>query len=353
MLRFFLVLVTAGALATSGFLYSVWQYWNNPLAAGNANSAEVVLEIKPGDSLRTVSEDLKQVGFAIQPFKQKIAVKLFGGSPVRIGEYALRKDMSPKQIAAVLASGKSLSHLITIPEGYNLFEIADILAKEKTISAADFLKVARNSAIVKELTGETAFSLEGYLFPDTYSVTKFTTARELAGLMVAKFKENISKITAWPSGLTRHQFVVLASIVEKETGIGSDRPVVSSVFHNRIKLGMKLQTDPTVIYGIWEKTGVWAGNISRKNLQDVNRYNTYVISGLPVGPIGNPGLQSMLATANPAKTDYLYFVSRNDGTTVFSKDLKSHNASVGKFQLDPKARENKSWRNKADKPKSP
>jgi UPF0755 protein len=166
--------------------------------------------------------------------------------------------------------------------------------------------------------------------------------------MVERFLQNFAKLQAMPgwnsTRLTRHQLVTLASIVEKETGAPEERPVISSVFHNRLRLNMKLQTDPTVIYGIWEQTGQWNRNISRDDLLAPSKYNTYTFVGLPVGPIANPGYEALLAAGGPAQTEFLFFVSRNDGTHVFSRDYGQHRSAVMQFQIDRAARDGKSWR---------
>lgn len=164
-------------------------------------------------------------------------------------------------------------------------------------------------------------------------------------MMVARFKENYEKVRALGGNqMKRKDLVTLASIVEKETGAPEERPLISSVFHNRMKINMKLQTDPTTIYGIWEQTGVWDRNISKQDLLTPNRYNTYSFTGLPYGAISNPGFEAMKAAAFPASSEYLFFVSKNDGTHIFSKDLAGHLRGVKDFQLNSKAREGKSWR---------
>jgi UPF0755 protein len=173
-------------------------------------------------------------------------------------------------------------------------------------------------------------------------------------MMVERFKANFAKVTI-PSGfaLTPYQIVTLASIIEKETGAPEERSVISSVFHNRMRLNMRLQTDPTVIYGIWEQSGQWNRNITRQDLQTPTRYNTYTLPQLPHGPIANPGLQALQAAVAPAQTEFLFFVSRNDGTHVFSKNYAGHQQAVAEFQLDRKAREGKSWRDLKKREKAP
>jgi UPF0755 protein len=262
-----------------------------------------------------------------------------------VGEYAIRKNAVPPEIMAIITSGKSIEYAITVQEGFNIFEIGDLLERQGMIKKQEFMALAQDPAFIKELLGEVHPSLEGYLFPETYKITKFTGAKGLIRMMVERFKENYAKL-AISSGwsLTRHQTVTLASIIEKETGAPEERAIISSVFWNRLKKKMRLQTDPTVIYGVWQKNGVWAGNIRRDDLLSPSKYNTYLNEGLPYGPISNPGLEALKATIAPAQTEFLFFVSRNNGTHIFSKEYSQHQKAVGQFQLDRKAREGKSWR---------
>jgi UPF0755 protein len=199
---------------------------------------------------------------------------------------------------------------------------------------------------VREQLGEDLPSLEGYLFPETYLVTKFTGLKGLAKMMTSRFKDVIKQIRQAPGvNFTRHQLVTLASIVEKETGAPEERPVISSVFHNRLRLGMKLQTDPTVMYGVLDQIQAPIKNITRQHLLTDTRYNTYTRVGLPFGPISNPGKLALQAAGTPDSTDFLYFVSRNDGTHIFSRDYAGHQRAVESFQLNRAARESgSSWR---------
>ena len=187
-------------------------------------------------------------------------------------------------------------------------------------------------------------SLEGYLFPDTYHFVKRASTREIIWAMYDNFKRNFNGSIAEEArrqGFTRHQFVTLASIVEKETGSPSDRALISSVFRNRLAKKMRLESDPTTIYGMWER---YTGNIRRSDLREMTPYNTYMVSGLPLGPIANPGRAAFKATLHPAQTRYLFFVSRNDGTTHFSETFREHGKAVQQYQKTPRERAGKSWR---------
>jgi len=194
-----------------------------------------------------------------------------------------------------------------------------------------FIRSANDIAIVKAL-GVEADSLEGYLFPDTYHFPKGLPLDEIMGTMVNRFQEIFS--TEWQErsrqmGMSIHQVVTLASIIEKETGAAFERPLIASVFHNRLAKRMRLSSDPTVIYGIKD----FDGNLTRKHLKTANPYNTYLNKGLPPGPIANPGVAALEAALYPAETDYLYFVSKKDGTHQFSTSFKEHNRAVRKYQL--------------------
>jgi UPF0755 protein len=309
------------------------------------STEEIVFEVIPGASLKKICHILQDKALITSALKFEIYSRLSSSKRVRTGEYLLKKNMTPKEILSILASGKSIEYALTVPEGYNKWEIAALLRENKLASSEEFLKLVSNKSFIKELLGEEEPSLEGYLFPETYYLTKYTGAKGLIKAMVSRFLEVYPTVTQNPQiHMTRHEHVILASIIEKETGAENERPQVSSVFFNRTHIKMKLQTDPTVIYGILDSGKKYDGNIHRVDLETPTRYNTYTNYGFPFGPISNPGRSSLEAAVHPAQTDFLFFVSRNDGTHVFSKDLKAHVAAVGKFQLDPKARTGKSWR---------
>lgn len=310
---------------------------------------EVIFEVKPSESFKAVARRLENEGLIKSAKALEIYARLTGASRnVRVGEYAVRKNLRPKEVLAILSSGKSVHYAITVSEGLNRFEIADIVERQKIASRDEFLKLTTDRGLIKELLGEDLESFEGYLFPETYYITKYTSARELIRIMVNRFKENFARVQnfdGWSLGnFTVHQLVTLASIIEKETGAPEERPYIASVFHNRLRKNMLLQTDPTIIYGIWRDKGQWNGSLSRADLKYPSKYNTYLHLGLPPGPIANPGFEALKAAGAPAQSDYLFFVSRNDGTHVFSRDYQQHKKAVEEFQLNRKAREGKSWR---------
>jgi UPF0755 protein len=322
------------------------------LSAGPSSSKdEVKFEVPTGKSFRQIAERLEKEGLVSSAFKLRVLAKLtHQGGRVKMGEYALNRAMAPQEILSVLVSGKSILYPITFPEGANIYEMASALEAKKIYKAEEFLKAVHDKALIHELLGIDVSSLEGYLFPETYNVTRYTPMKEFIASMVQGFKnaytaaENQAKAAGLTPALPRHDLVILASMVEKETGAPQERPLIASVFYNRLKKGMRLQSDPTIIYGIWVDTGSYKQNITRDDILHPTRYNTYTVAKLPFGPIANPGSESLNAVLRPAHSEYLYFVSHNDGTHQFSKTYEEHNRAVKSFQLDPKAREGKSWR---------
>lgn len=332
----------------------VWVGYSNVfLAIDDEDNAEMVLDVEPGTTLRKLSKELFELGLLKDPDLFYYYVRLFAtGKTVKIGEYSVKKSMSPVEIWNVISSGHSVDRIFTIREGLNSFEIAQIFEKSGLGTADEFLKVVFNKELAGKLTGVEAFSLEGYLFPDTYKFNKYIGTKELITVLVNRAVRVIGEVRrATPTKMTVPTMVTMASIIEKETGNPSERVLISSVIHNRLAKGMKLQMDPTVIYGYWRKTGKYIENIRRKDLLEPNDFNTYTFYGLPAGPISNPGKESMHAALNPEKTGYLYFVSKNEGSHIFSESLKDHNKAVDTFQLNQKNRSGKSWRDLKKKSK--
>lgn len=318
------------------------------VAEGPSNdTTEVVFDVEPGQTMAAVAIRLEEQKIIKNSWLFSKWSRLKGMSQkLKRGEYALHRAMTPNEVLAVITSGKSKVRSLTIPEGKNIFEIAEIFEKNGYGTRDGFFKIVKDQNYIQQVLGEKIESLEGYLFPDTYMVTKFDTQQEIIQQMLNHFLKIWTEIEplARKTGWSRHQFLTFASIVEKESGHPEDRTKVSSVFHNRLKLNMRLQTDPTVIYGKAIETGTLPANITRMDLQTPNRYNTYTIYGLPPTPISNPGRDAMIAAAQPQATKYLYFVSRNDGTTAFSETLTEHNKAVQTFQINSQNREGKSWR---------
>lgn len=330
------------SIAVAGFLW-----FNFTGSAPSDIAQEVIYEVKPGSGFNAIAADLERMGLVKSASFFSLYARIKGDRQrLKVGEYLLKTNMTPPEVLDVITSGKSVARSFTISEGLSTYEIATLYEKQGFGVAMDFMKLTRDKALIRELLGEEQESLEGYLFPETYMLTKYTDTKTLITNMVRRFLYvyNEVKPQAVIRGLTRHQIVTLASIVEKETGAPEERPLISSVFHNRLAKRMRLQTDPTIIYGKAELTGSIEINITRADLTKPTRYNTYVIYGLPPGPIANPGREALLAAMKPAESQYLFFVSRNDGTHIFSEDYKGHQSAVRQFQLDRKAREGKSWR---------
>ena len=296
-----------------------------------------VFEITKGQSTHEVAQELHQEELINNARLFKIYSRLNRqGEKIRAGEYHLSANMRMSEILDVITLGKSISYPITLPEGINLYEIADILEEKNIMSKHEFLSLSKDQDFIEDLLGEKLLSLEGYFFPETYHFEKSLSAKIVIETMVKRFLVVYSKVMSQKNihtELSRHDIVRLASIVEKETGAPHERPRIAAVFLNRLRKKMRLQSDPTIIYGILAQTGRLIKDIRKKDITNPNPYNTYTIPGLPLEPIANPGRESLHAIVFPEKTDELYFVSRNDGTHYFSKTYNEHKKAVRKYQL--------------------
>ena len=292
----------------------------------------VQLEIQPGTGLSKVALNLQDAGV----IRSAVAVKLLArwnnqSGKIQAGHYQFKDPASPGDVLNRLIQGDVEKVSLTVPEGFTLQQIIARIIEKGFGDKERLLGLASDVDFIHSLRIE-ADSLEGYLFPETYLFAPGIDEKALLSMMVSQFRfhaDSKLKDDAKKLGLNLHQWVTLASIIEKETGIVAEMPVISSVFHNRLKRNIPLQTDPTVIYGIKD----FDGNITRKHLTTSTPYNTYLIRGLPPGPIASPGLAALEAAAHPATTKYLYFVARGDGGHQFSKTLAEHNAAVRKYQL--------------------
>jgi peptidoglycan lytic transglycosylase G len=293
---------------------------------------QVDYQLKAGTSLSQVATDLRTIGVLRNPLALKLFARINQQSgQIQTGSYRFSKPATPEEVLQRLVAGDVVKVSLTIPEG---FTQAQIFARIDEMGFGDASKLGQltnDLDFLKSLQLGTS-SLEGYLFPETYLFTPGISEDQLLEMMVQQFHRQLDKTLlekAKKLKLDQHQLVTLASIIEKETGQVTEMPLISSVFHNRLKRGIQLQTDPTVIYGIKD----FDGNLTRKHLKTPTPYNTYVIRGLPPGPIASPGLAALRAAAEPAESKYLYFVSRGDGTHQFSATLKEHNQAVRKYQL--------------------
>lgn len=331
-------LVLAGIIVFFSFsLGFAWYVWDHFVNRPNSNSSqEVIYEVMPGLSFTAVAKNLEKQGLVKNAELFSFYARLRGeAGKMKVGEYLFRRNMRPSEVLGILVSGKSIEYKLTIPEGYNIYEIALEVQDAGLMKADEFLKLVKDPALVKNLLGESHASLEGYLFPETYVYTKYTGVKNILAQMVQNFNINYDLVMKQSTlqGWSKNQIVTLASIIEKETGAGFERPLVSSVFHNRMNKGMLLQTDPTIIYGIADETGSIPKNIRKVDILRPTKYNTYVIKGLPPGPIANPGRDALLAAVKPTVSEFLFFVSYNDGTHKFSKDYNEHAAAVRKYQM--------------------
>lgn len=300
------------------------------VSPADKGSSDQVFIVKEGSSLKEVAADLEKTGLITNKTLFVLWTRVKGyGKDIRAGEYSLSPAMAPVQMIEILRKGLVILHPVTIPEGFTRDQIADALAAKGLADKRRFLELTQDKALLRQY-GISGPSFEGYLFPDTYHFSRGTPALAILDTMVKRFKQVVIPLmeVSQGTGMKFEEVVILASIVEKETGRPGERPLIASVFLNRLKQGMRLESDPTVIYGIEN----FDGDLKKKDLTDKTPYNTYVIHGLTPGPIANPGLESIKAVMDPARTDYLYFVSKNDGSHHFSKTLAEHNRAVEIYQ---------------------
>lgn len=342
---FFGALLLVVALVGGIFTYSFYQFAYTPGSLGVHEP--LVIEVTKGQGPSDISRTVMEKGIVSDR-------RYFGWlgrlghfwKGIKAGEYELNAGMTPLEVFSVLTSGVSLQHPITIREGENMMDVASDLQAKNLATRERFLRLCRSREFIATLgiPAPAPATLEGYLYPETYFFNRVSTPEEIIHKMVKKFTEVWGKAEqerAHVLGMTREQVITLASMIEKETGVPAERPMISAVFHNRLRKGMRLQSDPTTVYGLGDR---YKGNIHKADLQDKSAYNTYVIPALPVGPIGNPGNDAIQAALFPVQSEFLFFVSHNDGTHEFTRNYDDHRLAVRKFQLNPKAREGKSWR---------
>ncbi len=325
-LKLLLAAIVATALMAAVAAFELYQFAHQSSVRQNT-----IFRVNPGDSLHTISRRLERQGLVSSARKFSLIVRLYGlGSRLQAGEYECEAGETPLEIIELLRSGRVKTYQVTIPEGFTMKEIGDLLADGPCDREA-FNRLVVDHEFMQEW-GIQAASCEGYLFPSTYHYTRNTSCRQLLSLMLKTFNDQYQKIsagTAKPPAYHRHELVTLASIVQKEAGNEEEMPLIAAVIFNRLHKGMRLECDPTVIYGLGER---FDGNLRKKDLRDSSPYNTYRHRGLPPGPICNPGAAALRAVFSPAQVDYLYFVSRNNGSHYFSSTLKEHNRAVNRFQ---------------------
>ncbi|HEV8244022.1 MAG TPA: endolytic transglycosylase MltG [Nitrospirales bacterium] len=290
-----------------------------------------VVEIPEGASFKDVSNLLGEKGLILSPFWFRLLGKVQDAErKVKPGEYDLHTAMRPAEILNMLVTGKVIKYTVLVQEGFTARQIGKLLDEARIVKEADVARLVSDPLFIQSL-GVDGPTLEGYLFPDTYYFPRRAKAEEVVKAMVAGYRQAYTpemQARAASLGMTERQVMTLASIIEKETGQDEERPLISAVFHNRLKRRLPLQSDPTVIYGITN----FSGNLTRADLTRRTPFNTYTSTGLPPGPIASPGSKSIIAALNPAPVDYIFFVSKNDGTHQFSTTLSEHNRAVGRYQ---------------------
>ena len=309
------------------------RWWDRALGPPDRSGAALVVEVPRGATFGAVAAQLEAGGAirSARAFTWLARLEKKDGS-LHAGEYEIAAGRSAREVLSMLVEGRVRLHAVAIPEGLRIEEIARRVADAGFGSPEEFSALARDPAFAKE-HGIPAATLEGYLFPETYRFERGADARAVIEAQLSQFERTWSELEplARARGIDKRDAVILASLIEKETGAPAERPLISAVFHNRIAKGIRLETDPAVIYGIAN----FDGNLTRAHLEDGgNPYNTYRIAGLPPGPIANPGAASLRAAISPAPgVDYLFFVSRGDGTHAFSSAYSEHLRAVRRYQL--------------------
>jgi len=296
---------------------------------------EVFVEMPVGTTVAGMAQRLADAGVVSDPMTFRIAARLSGADrQLQAGEYRFSEPMSAFQVVTKIAEGDVFTRPVTFPEGLTIKEMAVVFEKGGLGSSSAFEKAATNTTLAAGFDPG-ARSLEGYLFPSTYALGRQAGADATVRAMVEAFDHAFDpelRAEAAARGMSVREVVTLASLIEKETAQAAERPIVSAVYQNRLKLRIPLQCDPTVVYALM-RAGKWTGNIRKQDLQIKSPFNTYVYPGLPPGPIASPGRASIDAAIRPADVPYLYFVSRNDGTHVFAETLAEHNRNVQQWQV--------------------
>lgn len=324
-----LLLVMLVPLLLSGWM-ALYAFQSGP----RQEEEYTIVTIPPGSGIRGIRQILAESELIHDDVRFFFLVKVLGlAKRLPAGEFRLPHGKTPGDLLRLLAVAKPVQHAVTIPEGLRLEEVADLFAAGSWCDREHFIALAHDRDFIASF-GIKANSLEGYLYPDTYHLTHdLRDTQSLLAMQVKRFFQVWSDLSlTHPQSFSQHEVVTLASVVEKETGAASERPIIAGVFLNRLKSGMRLQSDPTVIYGLKN----FNGDLTRSDLKNEHPYNTYVIPGLPAGPICNPGKKSMEAVLRPTASDYLYFVAKNNGRHQFSTNLDDHNRAVREYQLAEK-----------------
>jgi len=326
------IIASLSVLILSGILIMLWI--TNPVIRSSTGASPLIqiVEIPDGATFRQVASLLEHE----RVIPSRLGFLLLGrltlaDRHIIPGEYALHGGMGPRDILAKLLAGQVVLHPVTIPEGFTVAQIAALLEEKGLTNAKEFLARAQDRDFIISAFHLDLPNLEGYLFPDTYHFSRHAKAKEMITTMMDRFWQTFTpewRARADDIHMTVHQVLTLASVIEKETGADGERELIASVFHNRLRKRIPLQSDPTVIYGMTS----FDGNLRRRDLEKTTPYNTYRVVGLPPGPIANPGAHAIRATLYPASTTFLYFVSKNNGTHQFSSTLSEHNLAVDRYQ---------------------
>jgi UPF0755 protein len=321
-----LILLVVFAVAGVG----IAGYWY--LGPYRGYRTEAFVEVERGMSSRDIARELAHQGVVRSRWAFLIVRMLHPRATLQAGEYRFGSDQTPWQVFEKIRRGETFYEDFTVPEGSNIFDIATLLAAIDTVRPDDFLKAAADPALIRDLDPR-APDLEGYLFPSTYRVTHKTTGEQLCRTMVTEFRKEWAALGGERQTRPAHEVVTLASLVEKETAVPMERPLVAAVFVNRLRMAMPLQCDPTTVYAALLENR-YRGVLYRSDLASANPYNTYAHAGLPPGPIANPGIASLTAALHPAASDYLYFVAKADGSGShqFSATLAEHERAVLEYR---------------------
>lgn len=334
------LLIIAAVAGTLGYLcYTPYRNPNKPIVevgrkegSSQTFAGGTFIQIDRGTSTSTIAEALEEQGVIRSQYLFLLVRALQPRAHLQAGDYLFDRPLSPVDVFNKIRRGDVFFEELRVPEGSNMFDIANLLGSLNSVKPDDFLKVAENPQMIHDLDPN-APDLEGYLFPSTYHVTRQTTATQLCRLMTEQFRKVWDAAGGEPRRADIHKIVTLASLVEKESALPAERPEVAAVFENRLKIDMPLQCDPTTVYAALRENR-YNGVIHKSDLASANPYNTYAHPGLPPGPIANPGAESLRAALRPANVDYLYFVAKADGSGShqFSSSLADHARAVEAYR---------------------
>ena len=304
-----------------------WYFFCLFSPAGKGSTVRVI-SLPPGSGIMKLAGDLKRQGLIRSSWHFILVSRLRGQAHhLKAGEYRINDAMTTTAILNKIVNGEVDYRRFTLPEGYSIYQAAELLQQQHLMGRDTFLKACADSSLLARLAPGIK-TVEGYLYPATYNLSLGETAQRLLAQMVVNFEKKYAGLAEREKPgqrvLTRHEVITLASMIEKEAKVASEKPLIASVFHNRLRLRMPLQSDPTAVYG----ARAFAGVVTKTDIRRPSPYNTYLHSGLPPGPIGNPGADAIKAALYPARTPYLYFVARQDGTHHFSRTLGEHNRAV-------------------------